>query len=179
VSCVQWWSTTLQFVGAVVTAGGLAWAWLRASRFRERTWPRIVDALRRIYYKVRGAPVISGSMNTTLQPMGATMGLVGHAPRVRIRNGSVEERVKVLEQVVDRLIGEDIPPILRDVDDLKSGVEAARALAKTEAANALTKARNAIAELEGELDRTQTLDLRWAIGGLVISAIGTFLQYWI
>ncbi|OBF65977.1 hypothetical protein A5753_07520 [Mycobacterium sp. 852002-51971_SCH5477799-a] len=177
--CLQWLSITLQFVGALVTVGGLTWAWLRATRFRERSWPRIVDALRQVYYRVRGAPVVTGTSHVTLQPMSTAMGMRGLAPRVRLRDGSVEQRLNVLEQVVDRLIDEDIPPILWDVDELRDGVEVARALAKSEAANSIAEARHAIADLQKNLDRTQTLDLRWAIGGLVVSAVGTFLQYWI
>jgi hypothetical protein len=169
--CVQWWSATLQFVGALVTAGGLAWAYFRATRFRERSWPRIEELLRRIYYRLRGTPVIAGSGNMTLQPMGAALGLRGLAPLVRIRNASVEERLKALEDGVDRLIGQDIPLIFKDIDDVKEGVARARSLAESDAADALIKAREDISGLRKELDHTQTLDLRVAIGGLFISAI--------
>ena len=67
---------------------------------------------------------------------------------------------------------------MKDINDLKSGVKEARSLAKSEAENALATAREGIADLHRDPDRTQTLDLRVAIGGLFISAIGTFLQYW-
>lgn len=43
----------------------------------------------------------------------------------------------------------------------------------------LSHTRAEIAELALHLDRTQALDLRWAIGGLFVSAIGTLLQYWV
>jgi hypothetical protein len=39
-------------------------------------------------------------------------------------------------------------------------------------------ARAEIAKLALKLDQTQAVDIRWAIGGLFISAIGTALQYW-
>lgn len=102
----------------------------------------------------------------------------GPAPFIRYRNPTPEEQFKALEDVIDRLIALDIPPIMKDINDLKSGVKEARSLAKSEAENALAKAREGIADLHRDLDRTQTLDLRVAIGGLFISAIGTFLQYW-
>jgi hypothetical protein len=84
----------------------------------------------------------------------------------------------VLEQRIKRLLDEDLPPILKDVDDLRAEVAAARSQAESEAEKAFSAARAEILELAAGLDRTQTLDLRWAVLGLFISAIGTFLQYW-
>ena len=54
---VKWWATTLQFIGALVTALGLLWAYLRATRFREHRWPRIRRWLWRIFGIREGAAV--------------------------------------------------------------------------------------------------------------------------
>ena len=69
----KFWAITLQFVGALIASGGLACAYLRATRFRERTWPGIKDQLRRIRYKLRGGgPVITGTSSPTLQLLPGT-----------------------------------------------------------------------------------------------------------
>ena len=76
----------------------------------------------------RRRPEITGTGNMTVQPMAAALGLVGLAPLVRIRNATPEERLKVLEDFIDRLINQDIPPIMKDIRDLKNEVGAARCL---------------------------------------------------
>jgi hypothetical protein len=175
---LQWWATTLQFVGALVAAGGLAWAYWRASRFAETKLPRIRDSIRKILYALGlKRPVITGTMGATLHPVTASLGLETFAPMVRVRKATVEERIKTLEEFVDRLLNQDLPPVLRDIRNLKAELSEVRNLAKVEAEAALTTARAEMAKLELAQDREQTLDLRWAILGLFISAIGTFLQY--
>jgi hypothetical protein len=51
-------------------------------------------------------------------------------------------------------------------------------LAESSAQKALADIETKIEKLTAELNKIQALDLRWAIGGLFISAIGTFLGYW-
>ena len=157
-------------------SGGLLWAYARAARFREEKWPRILDQVRKLSYALRGGgPVITGTWKRRrLQPLeccsrvaegAGTFSLV-----TRNLNASRTRVQRQLEDVIDRLIAQDIPPIMKDINDLKSGVKESRSLAKSEAENALAKAREGIADLHRDLDRTQTLDLRAAIGGLFISA---------
>jgi hypothetical protein len=177
---VEWWATTLQFVGAVVASLGLLWAWVRAARFREEKLPRIRDQVRKLSYALgRRPPQITGNVQVTLQPLGANLGLEGFPPLVRIRNPTPEERFTALEDAVDRLIRQDIPPVLKDIKDLKSEIAATRSLAKSEADSVLDDVQERIADLRKDLDRTQTLDVRVAIAGLALSAAGTFLQYYV
>jgi hypothetical protein len=176
---MDWWATTLQFVGTVIAAGGLLWAYARATRLRDEKWPRFRDRLLKLWYALgRKRSEITGTIGSTFRPTSANLGMRGFPPLVRIRSASPEERLNVLEERVKRLLDQDLPPILKDIDDLKAEVAAARSLAESEAEQALAAARTEIAALEADLDRTQTLDLRWAVLGLSISGIGTFLQYW-
>ena len=141
---VKWWATTLQFIGALIASGGLLLAYARAARFREEKWPRIQDRVRKISYALgRRRPVITGSGDMTLQPLQATLGLEGFPPFVRIRNPTPEERFKALEDVVNRLINQDIPPVLKDIKDLKAEVAAARSLAESAAEKALSECAQA------------------------------------
>jgi hypothetical protein len=172
------WAATIQIVGTMITALGLTVAYARATRFRERAWQPTIDRLRRISYALfAGRPVITGTMGAALQPPTSSAGREGPAPFVRLRNASTEDRIKALEANIDRLIGEDLPSIIERVNDVKADVVAARSLAKSEAENALAKAREAIRDIASNVDRTQTLDLRWAILGLLITAGGMVLGW--
>ncbi|CPU34125.1 Uncharacterised protein [Mycobacteroides abscessus] len=117
-------------------------------------------------------------MNTTLKPVGTKLRLRGFTPNVDTREASLENRLADLENRLKRLLNKELPPILRDVRNLKEQVAEARSLVEAEAEKALSAARGDIAALAAKLDRTQTLDIRVAALGLSISAIGTLLQYW-
>lgn len=172
------WAATIQIFGTMVTALGLAIAYARASQFRQLTWQPTMDRLRRMYYTLRGAgPVITGIEASSLKPITTSGGREGPAPFVRVRNASAEDRITALEAIVDRLIGEDIPLTWERIKNVKTEVDAARSLAKSEAENALAQAREAIRGLTRDVDRTQTLDLRWAILGLLITAGGMVLGW--
>lgn len=176
VSC---WATSLQFSGAIVAVGGLMWAYARATRFRDEKWPQIREVLLTIAFGLGRKPSEStGTMNTTLTPMGVNLRLQTFAPIVTIREASLENRLKALEDRLKQLLDKELPPILKDVRKLKDQVAEARLLAESEAEKALSAARVEIDALAAKLDRTQTLDIRVAALGLFISAIGTFLQYW-
>lgn len=174
----QRWASTVQIVGTMTTAIGLAVAYLRTTRFRERRWRPAVDRMRRIYYELRGGgPIVTGTAAMPLKPMSTSAGREGPAPFVRVRNASAEERIRALEAIIDRLIGEDIPSIIERIKDMKPEIDAARSLAKSESDKALTEAQKAIKGLARDVDRTQTLDLRWAILGLLITAGGMVLGW--
>lgn len=169
---------TIQILGTVITAIGLAVAYVRASQFQRRRWQPTMDRLRRIYYAVRGGgPAISGAMAPSFQPMTASAGREGPAPFITLRNASAEERIAALEAIVNRLIGDDLPSIIGRIAEVKEEVAGVRSLAKSQAANALTEARKSIASVVSNVDRTQTLDLRWAILGLLITAGGMALGW--
>ncbi|WP_235625652.1 hypothetical protein [Mycobacteroides abscessus] len=163
----------------ITPAGGLMCAYARASRFRDEKWPQIREVLLTIAFGTgRKRPEPTGAMNTTLEPPAANLRLQTFAPIVSVREASLENRLADLENRLKRLLNKELPPILKDVRKLKDQVAEARLLAESEAEKALSAARVEIAALAAKLDRTQTLDIRWAARGLLISAIGTFLQYW-
>jgi hypothetical protein len=64
------------------------------------------------------------------------------------------------------------------IDELRHELKVARTLGESSAQKALADIETKIEKLTAELNKIQALDLRWAIGGLFISAIGTFLGYW-
>ena len=172
---LQWWSTTLQFGGALIASLGLGWSYLRASGIWERRWPGIKAWLWRIF-RSAVAPQVVGAI-------GATMGLFGFQAMGRVTYNldhalSVEEQIVQLEGFINRVIAQEITPIREDILKLKDAVKEARSLAESKAEEVLIKTRAEIAALALRLDRTQTVDIRWAIVGLFISAIGTGLQYW-
>jgi hypothetical protein len=172
---LQWWSTTLQFGGALIASLGLGWSYLRASGIWERRWPGIRAWLLRIF-RIGSGPQMVGAM-------GAGMGLIGFQAMGRVTYNldhtlSVEEQITQLEGFINRVIAQEITPIREDIVKLKDSVKEARSLAESKAEEVLIKTRAEIAALALRLDRTQTLDIRWAIVGLFISAIGTGLQYW-
>jgi hypothetical protein len=69
-------------------------------------------------------------------------------------------------------------PIRTDLHDLRREIESVRATAQSAAAEALANIEEKVTKRTAELNANQTLDLRWAIIGLFISAFGTWLQYW-
>jgi hypothetical protein len=171
---LQWWSTTLQFGGALIASLGLGWSYLRASGIWERRWPSIRAWLWRIF-RIDSGPQVVGAM-------GAGMGVFGFHAMGRVtynldHTRSVEEQIAQLEGFINRVIVQEITPIREDIVKLKDSVKEARTLAESKAREVLIKTRAEIAALALRLDRTQALDIRWAIVGLFISAIGTSLQY--
>jgi hypothetical protein len=68
-------------------------------------------------------------------------------------------------------------PIRHDLHDLRREIESVRTMAQSSAAIALANIEDKVKKLTVELNANQTLDVRWAIVGLFISALGTGLQY--
>ncbi|GAT04904.1 uncharacterized protein RMCFA_5015 [Mycolicibacterium fortuitum subsp. acetamidolyticum] len=174
---LKWWSTTLQFSGALIASVGLGWSYLRATRFWQRRWPGIRARMMRILF---GMP---RPQNIVVGPMGATMGLFGFHAVAKVgynldRAKSMEEQITQLEHFINRLMNEEIAPINNEIAKLKNGLKEARELAESKAQEVLTTTRAEIGRLAMQLDRTQAFDIRWAIVGLFIAAVGTFLQYW-
>ncbi|SKN87746.1 Uncharacterised protein [Mycobacteroides abscessus subsp. bolletii] len=155
------------------------WTYLRATHFWEVKWPGVREVLLTIAFgQGRKRSEVTGTMNVTVRPVSASIGLEGFTPLVEVRHATPEERIKNLEERLNKLLNTDLPPVRRDVKKLKNEIEKVRSLAKSEAEKALADARAEIAKLAKDLDRTQTLDLRWAALGVFISGIGTALQYW-
>jgi hypothetical protein len=61
---------------------------------------------------------------------------------------------------------------------LKTDVDRAHAAATQQSTEAYSKAKAEIDRLRRELEQTQVLDLRWAIFGIYMIAIGIALSYW-
>lgn len=174
---LKWWSTTLQFGGALLASVGLLWSYLRATRFRELEWPKIRAKINRILWGVpRPQNIIVGAIGAALQTIG--MHGVGTVTLHLDRAQSIEDQISQLEHMIDRLQKVDLPRIDREIVKLKDGINEAKALAESKADEVRNLMRAEMLRLSMQLDRSQAFDIRWAIAGLFISAIGTFLQYW-
>lgn len=161
-TAIACWATSLQFSGAVVAVVGLMWAYARATRFWDEKWPQIRERLLTIAFgSGRKRPESTGAMNTTLKPVGTNLRLRGFTPNVDTREASLENRLADLENRLKRLLNKELPPILRDVRNLKEQVAEARSLVEAEAEKALSAARGDIAALAAKLDRTQTPTSAW------------------
>lgn len=64
------------------------------------------------------------------------------------------------------------------IDEVRHEVKVARTLAESSASKALADIETKIEKLTAKLNKIQKLDLRPAIVGLALSAVGTFLSYW-
>ncbi|NOQ58287.1 hypothetical protein [Mycolicibacterium fortuitum] len=174
---LKWWSTTLQFGGALLASVGLGWSYFRATRFRELKWPKVKAIINRILW---GMP---RPQHIVLSPTAAALGVGTFTALVKVgysldRARPVEEQIAQLGHFINRLLTEEIAPINNEIATLNHGLNEARALVESKAEEVLNVMRAEMHRLSMQLDRTQAFDIRWAIGGLFISAVGTFLQYW-
>lgn len=170
----KWWSTTMQLVGTLVTGFGLLYAWARATRFWSRTWPRIERLLARLF---------EWPQHQVVRPGGAAMGLFGWEPSVFVGLGldrtlTVEDQLTQIERYINTNLAQEFKSVSVSLGRLRRELEQAKAQSEQAIAEAEAKAQKAIRDLESRLDATQALDLSWAIGGLFVTAAGTFLSYW-
>jgi hypothetical protein len=68
--------------------------------------------------------------------------------------------------------------IFTRLDEIKADIEQANSAATEKTNEAYNQAKAEIDKFRTELDRSQALDLRWAIFGLYIASIGVALSYW-
>jgi septal ring factor EnvC (AmiA/AmiB activator) len=104
-------------------------------------------------------------------------------PLVTVSFGQLDHSQPVQEQLEQlaaaiRNLESWFKPIRDDLHQLRQEIDRLRTLADSVAAQAIAHIEAKIRKLTADLREGQTLDLRWAIGGLLISAIGTFMQYW-
>jgi hypothetical protein len=177
----DWWATTLQLLGAIVAFGGLLWAYIRARyglglwELLHLAWERILQWARRLLGK-RGRDVV-------IRPEPPTISFGMGTPTVLLGFGHLDRNLPIegqLEQLADaiRNLESWFKPIRDDLHDLRHEIEDVRTLAESSAQQALAHIETKIKKLTAELNKSQTLDLRWAIGGLFITAVGTFVSYW-
>jgi len=174
---IKWWATTTQLTGALMAFGGLSYAYLRATYgldiwgLLERWWAWWL----RLWGKSTGF---------ILTPTGALVG-VGTLFADVVVGFRLDRTLRVEDQLaqVEKYINEELlllrfPAIDKEIRQLRRDLEEARKLAEAAARQALADAEAKIEQLAARLDRSQVLDLRWAAGGLLITAVGTFLSYW-
>ncbi len=165
------WATIVQLIGAIVTAIGLALAWLRA---KYRT--NFVGLLKLLREWIRRLICGPGSVDVTTESAAMTM-TGGFA--VVYKNYYINKNLTTKEnlQKLADLVNEYIPKVEKDLTALRIEITQVRAHASNLAAETLQHLQDQIAELRRDIDAKQVLDLRWAIVGLVIAAIGIALSY--
>ncbi len=170
---VMWWSTTVQLVGTLLTFSGLLYAWERSRRFwSHRVWPRI----RRLIVKPFTQTILVGGPARSTAKAYAPYVLRGMA---RIQpTDSVEEQLRKINEYIETDLPQWLDAAFDQIKTVSRDLRQARTESKTAALEAEDRARRAIRDLERRLDSTQATDLRVAIVGLLITAIGVFIGYW-
>jgi outer membrane murein-binding lipoprotein Lpp len=100
-------------------------------------------------------------------------GAKGHAPFALDDTVQVEDQVAQLADYVRKLKNE-IARLDREVEQVRTQASAAVSQAL---ADAKDDAREQNQSLLSQIDAAQVLDLKWASGGLAITAIGILLSY--
>lgn len=179
-SATSWWATTLQFVGALVTFLGLLWAYVRARtglglwEMLDGGWSRAI----RWWDWARGR-----KRHVIIRPAPMKMTLTMGTPRVTVvfarlqRDWPIEDQLEQLADAI-RNVQKRFKPIYADIGRLRQEIEELRSLAESSAQQTIQHIEHKVKKLNADLARGQRLDLKWAIGGLLISTVGTVLQYW-
>lgn len=149
------WATTLQFLGALVASGGLLYAYRRATK------PRPVIVRPGTAYVFRFDSSAYGTSPFRLD-----------------RTASPEDQLVQLEDFINGVLFKRFTSMNGRIDKLRDELKVARTQSESSVQKALAEIETKIEKLTTELNKSQELDLRLAIGGLFMSAIGTFLSYW-
>ncbi|OKH70833.1 hypothetical protein EB72_24880 [Mycobacterium sp. SWH-M1] len=165
------WSTTVQLVGTAMTFAGLLWAYARASNL----WARIKDRVRYLIHGPQGQVITPGAFHFE--------GAVG-TPNVWAQLGfapglTVQEKFDRIEDFLNGYLRERVVAAEQAVVQLRDDLAAARTASEESANEALNHMRAELARLTEQANRTQVLDLRFAIFGLAVTGVGTCLSYWV
>jgi hypothetical protein len=174
----QGWATIVQMLGAFVTFAGLGTAWLRA-KYNATVTALAKRLLRRVAEKL-GFP-----RNAVIYPVGInSVAVVGGAASVfvtmsldHLKTLSPWDQIEHIARFTNNLAGETIPQLERSIGELRGKITEARTHAGNLAEETAARMQEQIDRLERELSTKQVLDLRWAIGGVLISLVGTALSY--
>jgi hypothetical protein len=180
----HWWATTLQLVGATVAFGGFSNAYVRAA-YGESVWRQLLvwakqfrGLLRRMWARLVGKSI---DVVINAPPAGASAGMF--APTVTVSgrvllNPSLplDEQIAQLVTFVNNL-AERLPELAEEIGRLDGRIDKVSADAAKAAADALSHMKSGIDKLTGRIERSQVLDLRWAIAGLFITVVGIALSY--
>jgi len=172
---IKWWATSMQLVGTLVTGFGLLYAWVRATGVWSRHWPRIKMWLA---WWLFGKP-----FDQSLYPAGIDATLKGGRPYPWVRLGldrtkPIKHQLEHIVQYINTELRRALKGIDTEIGRLRDQLEEMRIDSEVAEQQFRAHMQAQIDELAARLDRTQILDLSWAIGGLFITAIGIFLSYW-
>ena len=158
----------VELVGTLVTAYGLLYAYGRAKGLREQLrdwWARIRREPR---HATVHAPAAFASTGTLTADAYVKFQLDETLP--------IPEQLAQLENYVCELRGM-FGPVNSNVARLDRAIEQANA-ADTVAGQALTDAKREIDRFGDRLDELQAVDLSVASIGVLITAVGVFLNFW-
>ena len=154
---------TVELVGTAVATVGL-WNAYSRSRYAIGLWQRLMHGW--LIWPKAGTGTAAGMY-------GWRVTAKGYAPFALDNTLQVEDQVAQLADYVRKLKSE-IAQLDHEVEQVRTQASAAvsQALAK-----AKDDARDQIQSLGSRIDAAQVVDLRWASGGLAITAIGILLSY--
>jgi hypothetical protein len=173
------WATIVQFVGAVVTFGGLGAAYMRArygltvKALAQRAWAFIRRQWAKLLRRPQDQIIKPGGAHSTVQFGTAAVGQVGFNLDTSL---TVQEQLERLAQFVNHR-SREAAQMESMIVALRQEVTKAHQHASDLASKTFAHIETQIQQLTDRLDKTQVLDLRWAIVGLAISAFGIALSY--
>ncbi len=173
---VSWKYTSIatQFVGSLLAFLGLLFAYLRARHRGDTAREQLREfGLRLIGRRRIDRHSVDASATATLRAYAYAEVVLQDRPEL-----PTQEQIDNLAAYIrDHVMG-NFKQIFERLDRLKSDVDRAHNAAAEKSAEAYDKAKAELEQLRRELDRTQVLDLRWAIFGIYIATIGVALSYW-
>ncbi|WP_006241813.1 hypothetical protein [Mycolicibacterium tusciae] len=182
----KWLATTLQVAGTTLTAFGLTSAYVRSKH--QKALPDYLrwQATQLTKWFVRQwKRLLRRPIRVVVQPNTGAIRIMGHAPIVQIGPAAlaVNEGDPIQLQIAHLVV------YINDLNKRVSGIDKRVSVVDRDIGKVRndlsTKQRETLAHMQGQivdfdrrLDMKQVVDLRWAIRGLVITAIGSLLSYW-
>jgi hypothetical protein len=166
-------SKTFQLVGAIVTALGLQYAFLR-----EKYGHRSIITLIKMFFRGGAAssataPSADASLGGRVQLSSLDTYQVFNLDKSLSPDGQLEQLAEQLRQhrdLIRQLRSEDF--------GLQKLIEKAGADASSQAADTLSRVSDELEDFRTQLADRQLVDLRLATAGVTISVIGLTLSYW-
>jgi hypothetical protein len=160
-------ANVVQLIGAVVTFLGLWYAYTRSAH-DTTPWAWLWSTVRRSKPRVH-----TGAAQPSFYSFG-TISAEGYAPFTLDTALPIEDQLADYAHRLRALFS----PVFNDIARLDRDIKSAREHAASVASQALTDANQHLEEFKAGQTRAEVLDLRVAIWGLAITAVGLVLAFW-
>lgn len=158
-------ANTVNLGGTLLTFAGLSYAYLRANS-QIRAW------FQRMWARLTGKPIIHRVDANSVVNIDSTATLT-----LGFGFNDADDRTEQLLGFVNRLSAM-ISAAEERIHDLGKAVEHAKAEARSGDDQTRAEAEAALRQFSQDLNKSQVLDLRWAIAGVFFSTFGAVLSFW-